>query len=478
MHTHAAATPPTGRGAGAAPRPTPPERDTPQRTVRRKTTLRAATGAALCALALVSLTTAPGHAGEPAAAGGETVLVSVGLGGAPADGPSERASVSADGRLVVFTSHASNLVPGDHNDCSDVFLRDLDRGTTVRVNRGLNGTESNGCTGIDPIISADGRHVVYSADSTNLVRGVRDGRSHIFRTDLRTGRTVLVSGTADGTPGNGDSMRPTLSADGRYVAYATSADNLIPGDTPAGVWDTVVRDMANGTTRRTSAADDGTPGNAATDGTQISADGHYVTYFSNATNLVPGDTNHKVDEFLHDRTTGRTTRLSVSADGVESDQITIGGTISDDNRYVVLNSHATNLTPDSPDTGQNHIYLQDLRQGTLRLIDKGADGEPAPGGTFWASITGDGRHIPMASAGPNLVADDTNKVRDIFVADLPGGELRRVSVATGGGQADAASYFPDADQHARTVVFTSYATNLVTGDTNGQPDIFVHREQS
>ncbi|WP_371671446.1 hypothetical protein OG985_29785 [Streptomyces sp. NBC_00289] len=444
------------------------------RTARARATRGALLGSAL---ALVAVGAVPGPAAGASAADGQTVLVSVGLGGAPANGPSERASISADGRLVVFTSHASNLVRGDHNDCSDVFLRDLTRGTTVRVGRGVDGREPDGCTGIDPIISADGHYAVYSADSTNLVRGVRDGRSHIYRTDVRTGATVLVSAAADGTPGNGDSMRPTLSADGRYVAFATSADNVIPGDTPASTWDTVVRDMATGTTVRTSAADDGTPGDAASDGTQLSADGRYVTFFSNATNLAAGDTNKKVDEFLRDVRTGRTTRLSVSAAGVQSDQITIGGTISDDNRYVVLNSHATNLTADSPGTGQNHIYLQDLQEGTLRLVDKGDDGEPAPGGTFWASITGDGRHIPMASAGPHLVAGDTNNVRDIFVADLPGGELRRVSVGAGGAQADAASYFPDADQHADAVVFASFATNLVTGDTNGQPDIFVHREK-
>ncbi|MER5915149.1 hypothetical protein ABT124_33000 [Streptomyces sp. NPDC001982] len=439
---------------------------------------RAGRGALLGgALALVAVAAAPGPAAEASAADGETILVSVGLGGRPANGPSERASISADGRLVVFTSHASNLVRGDRNDCSDVFLRDLDRGTTVRVDRGRNGTESNGCTGIDPIISADGRYVVFSADSTNLVRGVCDGRSHIYRTDLRTGETVLASAAADGTRGNGDSMRPTVSADGRYVAFATSAGNLIPGDTPASTWDTVVRDMATGKVVRTSAAVDGTPGDAASDGTQISADGRYITFFSNATNLVADDTNKKVDEFLHDTTTGRTTRLSVSAAGVQSDQITIGGTISDDNRYVVLNSHATNLTADSPDTGQNHIYLQDLTEGTLQLLDKGADGVPAPGGTFWASITGDGRHVPMASAGGGLVAGDTNNVRDIFVADLPGPTLRRVSVGADGQQADAASYFPDADQHARAVVFTSYATNLVAGDTNGRPDVFLHREK-
>ncbi|MFF9410553.1 TolB family protein [Streptomyces anandii] len=468
----------------------------------RRARARGARGALLgSALALVAVAAAPGPAagapatGRPAAApatgtpaaeaqaagaraaDGETTLISVGLGGKPADGPSERASISADGRLVVFTSHADNLVRGDRNGCTDVFLRDVARGRTVRVDRGYNGRESNGCTGIDPIISADGRYAVYSADSTNLVRGVRDGRSHIYRTDLRTGETVLVSAAKDGTPGDGDSMRPTLSADGRYVAFATAADNLVPGDTPAGTWDTVVRDMATGTVVRTSAASDGTAGNAASDGTQISADGRYVTFFSNATDLVEGDTNKKVDEFLHDTVTGRTTRLSVTAAGIQSDQITIGGTISDDNRYVVLNSHATNLTADSPDTTQDHAYLQDLTTGALRLIDKGADGVPAPGGTFWASITGDGLHIPMSSSGPHLVDGDTNGVRDIFVADLPGGALRRVSVGSGGQQADAASYFPDADQHAEAVVFTSYATNLVPGDTNGQPDIFLHREK-
>ncbi|MGW6707977.1 hypothetical protein ACWGDE_24225 [Streptomyces sp. NPDC054956] len=441
--------------------------------------VRAACGAMLgTALAFVAVAAVPapaavGHPGH--ATTDETLLVSVGVGGQPANGPSERGSISGNGRLVVFASHASNLVRGDHNDCSDVFLRDLYRGVTTRVNQGVRGEESDGCTGIDPIISANGRYVVYAADSTNLVADSTNGKSHIFRTDLRTGRTVLVSAAGDGTQGNGDSMRPTISADGRFVAFATSADNLIPGDTPASVWDTVVRDMETGEVVRTSRATDGTPGNAATDGTQISADGKFVTFFSNATNISPGDTNHKVDEFLHELATGKTTRLSVSTAGVESDQITIGGTISDDNRYVVLNSHATNLTAESPATGQNHTYLQDLQTGELRLIDKGADGVPAPGGTFWASITGDARHIPMSSSGPNLVGADTNNVRDIFVATLPSGELRRESVGNAGEQADAASYFPEADDDASTVVFTSYATNLTAGDTNGQPDIFVRR---
>ncbi|MZD07199.1 hypothetical protein GTW43_19215 [Streptomyces sp. SID5785] len=441
------------------------------RTARARATRGALLGGALALVAAA----APGPAAGAAADDSETILVSVGLNGRPADGGSERASVSADGNLVVFASHAGNLVRGDHNACTGIYLRDIARRTTVRVDRGRGGAPSDGCTGIDPIISSDGRYAVYSADATNLVRGVRDGRSHIYRTDLRTGETVLVSGI-HGTPGDGDSMRPTLSADGRRVAFATSATNLVPG-APAGSWQTVVHDLRTGTLVRTSAADDGTPGNAASDGTQISADGRYVTFFSNATNLVADDTNKKVDEFLHDTRTGRTTRLSVNAEGVQSDQITIGGTVSDDNRYVVLNSHATNLTSDSPDTTQDHAYLQDLRTGALRLMDKGADGVPAPGGTFWASITGDGRHIPMASSGPALVGGDTNKVRDIFVADLPSGDLRRVSVGSGGEEADAASYFPDADQHAATVVFTSYATNLVARDDNDQPDIFLHRQK-
>ncbi|MBT2467898.1 hypothetical protein J7E97_08420 [Streptomyces sp. ISL-66] len=440
--------------------------------------VRAACAAMLgTALTLVAVAAAPAPAAgrRGPATTDDTLLVSVGMGGQPANGPSERASISGDGRLVVFASHASNLVRGDRNDCSDVFLRDVNRGTTTRVNEGLRGAESNGCTGIDPIISANGRYVVYSADSTNLVSGGTDGKSHIFRTDLETGRTVLASAAANGAQGNGDSMRPTITADGRYVAFATSADNLIPGDTPASVWDTVVRDMTTGAVVRTSRAADGTPGDAASDGTQISADGKFVTFFSNAANLTQGDNNHKVDEFLHELATGRTTRLSVSPEGVESDQITIGGTISDDNRYTVLNSHATNLTAQSPATGQNHTYLQDLQTGELRLIDKGADGVPAPGGTFWASITGDALHIPMSSSGANLVAADTNNVRDIFVADLPGGELRRESVSSTGEQGNAASYFPEADQDASHVVFTSYASNLTAGDTNGQPDIFVRR---
>jgi len=205
-------------------------------------------------------------------------------------------SISADGRYVAFFSHASNLVPGDTNGKADVFVHDRVTGQTTRVSVASDGTEGNGYSWF-PSISADGRYVAFESIASNLVPGDTNGVSDVFVHDRLTGQTTRVSVASDGTQGHSASDHPSISADGRYVAFESFASNLVPGDTN-GKRDVFVHDRLTGQTARVSVASDGTQGNGDSIYPSISADGRYVAFVSGASNLVPGDANGNIDVFI------------------------------------------------------------------------------------------------------------------------------------------------------------------------------------
>jgi len=197
---------------------------------------------------------------------------------------------------VVFESDASNLVPGDTNGRYDIFLRDRQTDTTTRLSVSSAGTQGNDSS-LAPSISADGRYVVFESDASNLVPGDTNGRYDIFLRDRQTGTTTRLNVSSTGTQGNGVSGRPSISADGRYVAFNSDASNLVPGDTN-GRNDIFLRDRQTGTTTRLSVSSTGVQGDGHSYDPFISADGRYVAFNSHATTLVPGDTNGKQDIFL------------------------------------------------------------------------------------------------------------------------------------------------------------------------------------
>lgn len=405
------------------------------------------------------------------ATGARTVRVSVSSTGAEANGQSERPAISANGRHVVFMSHASNLVPGDTNGTTDVFLHDLLRRTTTRVSVASDGAQADGGSAIDPQISADGRFVAFASEATNLVRGDTNGKIDVFVRDLWTKRTTRVSVASRGVQSTGDSMKPTLSADGRYVAF-TSVAALHPADTN-GTWDTYLHDRRTGRTELLSVNSAGAVTDEMSDGPTISADGRYAVFISLATNLAPGDTNGYGDVFLRDRRKGTTVRISEGPNGEQGDDLSVGGTITADNRYVALATHATTLLPELPDTHDSHVLLYDRYRDRLEVVDIGIDGQVTNGGGFWTAINARGTHMAFTSAGTTLVAGDTNGKRDIFQRDLRRDRTVRLSVAGDGSQANDASFYPSSSADARRVAFMSYASNLVEGDTNGVPDAFV-----
>jgi Tol biopolymer transport system component len=409
---------------------------------------------------------------------GNTTRVSVATGGGQANFDSFDPSISADGRYVAFTSDATNLVSGDTNGAWDIFVHDRQTGQTTRVSVATGGGQAN-LASLDPSISADGRYVAFVSAATNLVSGDTNNVADIFVHDRQTGQTTRVSVASDGTQANNQSSDPSISSNGRYVAFASLASNLVSGDTN-GAWDVFVHDRQTGETTRVSVASDGTQAIGFFFGSSnpsISADGRYVAFDSWATNLVSGDTNDKPDVFVHDRQTGQTTRVSVSSDGTQANNGANYPSISADGRYVAFESGATNLV--SGDTNSvTDIFVHDRQTGQTTRVSVSSDGTQANEGPGWSgetsSISADGRYVAFSSGATNLVSGDTNNLVDTFVHDRQTGVTTRVSIASDGTQANGLSSPPSISADGRYVAFMSGATNLVSGDTNNARDVFVH----
>jgi Tol biopolymer transport system component len=403
-----------------------------------------------------------------------TVRVSVGPGGAQGVGASRFPEISDDGRTVAFQSVAPNLVPGDTNGASDVFARDRVTGATELVSVGLGGAPGNNPSEY-PSISADGRYVAFDSLASNLVPVDANPTFDVFVRDRLNGSTELVSVDSAGGAANGDCYSPAISADGRFVAFVSNAGNLVPGDTNAD-FDVFVHDRMTGTTERVSVDSNGAQADSASDWCAISADGRFVVFSSTATNLVPGDTNGDYDVFLRDRQAGVTECISVDAAGIPGNGFSDVSSISGDGRFVAFTSLASNLV--SGDTNATYdAFLRDRQAGTTERVSLSTGGAEGDHGGIARTVSPDGRYVAFSSFSTNLVPGDTNGVTDVFVRDRVGGTTLRVDVDSLGGQTNQTSDLagrkamsPD----GRFVVFESYASNLVPGDTNGAVDVFVH----
>jgi hypothetical protein len=340
-----------------------------------------------------------------------TERVSVSSTGDQANRPTQSPRISADGRFVTFASFATNLVAGDTNGSQDIFVHDRESGTTSRVSVASDGTQGSG---FSPSISADGRFVAFLSWASNLVPGDTNNTADVFLRDRQNGTTIRVSVASDGTQANSDSDGASISADGRFVAFTSYASNLVAGDTNDGA-DVFVHDRQSGTTTRVSIASDGTQGNSRSHATSISADGRFVAFFSFASNLVAGDTNAVPDAFVHDRQTGTTSRVSVASDGTQGNNITYFSSISADGRFVAFFSEASNLV--AGDTNEIHdVFVHDRQSGTTSRVSIASDGMQGNDESYDPSISADGRFVAFNSAASNLVAGDTNGP-DVFVHD-------------------------------------------------------------
>ena len=312
---------------------------------------------------------------------GTTEQLSLTPGGGLANNHSHSPAISADGRYVAFWSYASNLVAGDTNGFSDVFVRDIQNGTTELVSVDSTGAQGNGnCGGfsLDVSISSDGRFVAFQSVATNLVAGDTNGFSDVFVRDRLNHTTELVSVDSTGALGNGDSGLDgfAISRDGRYVAFGSAATNLVAGDTN-GVVDAFIRDRQTGTTERVSVDGSGTQGDGASNAYSVTADGRYVGFSSMASNLVPGDTNAKLDAFVRDRQTGTTERVSVDSAGVQGNNSSNVPAMTPDGRFAIFSSRASNLVQRDMN-GHYDVFLRDRAHPAFpSLCDPGVSGVAA-----------------------------------------------------------------------------------------------------
>lgn len=365
-----------------------------------------------------------------------TMRVSVNSIGVAGNGSSWLGVMSSDGRYLCFTSDATNLVSGDTNGVNDVFVFSRVTGTTTRVSTSSSGSQANGESLIGTI-SANGRYVVFASYATNLVPGVTNGADQFYRKDLQTGAIICVSTTNTGIPGNhptsGGIALPTLSSDGRYACFSTEAGNLVINDTN-GNEDSFVKDCDTGEIWRVSTNTGGGQVEGGWD-PRISGDGWYVVFQSSSFHLDPGNTGNLSQLYVKDRHTDTTSRVSVSSSGVLGNADSDNGLMafSGDSRYVAFSSNASNLIANDTN-GVSDIFVRDLTSGTTIRASTSSSGAEANGQCIIPSISPDGRYVSFSSDAANLVSVDVNGAMDVFAKDLVSGETMMISLITGGGQ--------------------------------------------
>ena len=352
-------------------------------------------------------------------------LISAGLDGAPANGRSDGPVLSADGSQVVFTSRADNLVPEDRNETADVFVF-LPATGLSRVSVANNGEEADGPSS-EPDISADGRYVVFTSSAANLVEGDDNGRDDVFVRDMVTGATTLISAGRSDSSAAGDSAAPAISADGRYVSFSSDAPGLVAGDDNRRQ-DVFLRDLPAGRTQMISLARGGRAAqNKAISGgfaavSDVSRDGRFVAFESDATNLAGRDRNRRTDIFVRDTADQSTRRISVSTTNEESSGASLLPAITPDGRYVAFASRADDLVPKNAQ-GLD-VFVRDVTRGATVLVDVTSRGRPrsrelqsviTPGRP---SISDDAGTVAFASSASNLGGGDTNELADIFLRRL------------------------------------------------------------
>ncbi len=331
------------------------------------------------------------------------------------------------------------------------------------------------------VVSADGSVVAFVSRAKNLVPGGTNGLPQVFAKNLTTGVTTLVSASASGeqtSTGTGD--RPAISADGTKVAFTTHAP-LVPEDTRT-FEDVFVKDLVTGSVVRASTTTAGAQAGNHSFSPSLSADGTKVAFTSEASNLVPGDTNGKVDVFVKDLPTGAITRASVTAAGkqglgadpsVEGENTgkygsSYGASLSADGSRVAFVSYGK-LT-DNDRNPYADVYVKNVATGNVALASPVPEGMTGDAGS--ASISGDNKKVAFVSNGVH-VPGDTNKTYDVFVFTPSTHKLVRVSTDAKGKQANQPSASPSLSADGSKVAFATRASNLVPGDTNGTADVFV-----
>jgi len=338
------------------------------------------------------------------------------------------------------------------------------------------GVQGNGDSGF-PVISADGRFIAFESAAGNFVAGDTNGNFDIFMKDRQTGAITRVSTSPTEAQANGNSFTPSISGDGRFVAFQSFATNLLPNTSNCIANGCIfVKDRTTGALTRVDVATAGQP-NGATGNPNISGNGRFVAFQSAATNLVAGDVNGHVDVFVRDVQAGRTVLASVTGT-TQGNGDSTQPSISADGRFVAFSSLADNLVP-GDSNGTSDVFRRDLVNqitDAVSFTSTSRGGVTGNGASDAPHISGDGLVVVFRSFATNFgTVPDTNNVADTYIKEV-GTALTpvRVSISTAGVQGNAPSGPQSAISfNGQYVAFVSYASNLVAGDNNGVPDLFI-----
>jgi Tol biopolymer transport system component len=441
-------------------------------------------------------------------------------------------SFSPDGRFVVFTSAANNLMPGGNNFYSlNVFLRDRASNTTVLASGNSSGTGGGNGNSMSSQASTNGQFVVFQSDASNLVPNDTNGVTDIFVRDLVAGTTTLVSVSTNGGPANGASTDPVMTPDGRYVAFLSRASNLVPGDTN-GIQDVFVRDLVAGTNCLVSvnALAPASSANPVMATPVITPDGRYVAFFSSATNLVsavPGNSTGEV--YVRDRLIGTTTWASTNAAAMVSATLGLSGMpayhpqLSDDGRYIAFkagqagstgivmvleydvmaaatavvntnglgsyiyldDSYGPEMTPDGRfvafvrnegviSSNYSSVHVWDSQGAVDTLVSDNGGGVPTNTTSQTPVISPDGQFVAFLSNATNLVANAVSNGFHVYLRNLQSSTTQLVDADTNGiGSTDETMTSLSLSADGRFVAFSSPDGGLVSGDNNRAEDVFV-----
>ena len=387
-------------------------------------------------------------------------------------------AISADGRYVTFNTGASDLVPDDYNWSSDIFLRDRTTGIVSRVSVPDGGGESNGGSWM-PAISTNGRHVVFASAATNLVAGDTNNMADVFVRDLDANRTVRVSVATGGTQGDADAGVPSISADGRFVAYLSNATTYEPGTPQYGALQVYLHDRdgdADGifdeagatSASRVTIGTGGGPANQGSTRPHVSADGRYVMFESDATNLDPsGYSNNQHHLYVYDRLVGQTTLIDRAVTGgpSQSGVSWSSSDMSDDGRFITFSSISPDIAP-ADTNGQMQVFRYDAAADPVlrtTVVTRRTDGVLGDGWSFGTTVSGDGRYVGFITSATNLAAPAPSGGLAIVVADTLDGSFTRADVVDGVGFDGQYLFNPSLSADGTAIAFQSDASNAVNG---------------
>jgi Tol biopolymer transport system component len=419
--------------------------------------------------AIPSLLLALAALAAPARAG-VTTLGSLAPAGVQGDGHSDNGTISVTGRFVVFQSSCGNFDPADPVvGSTNIYLRDVKKDTTRLASLSSAGLLSDGYDAF-PTVSRNGRYVVWESNATNLVEGDTNAKFDIFVRDMQKGLTTRVSVATDGTEGDADSLNPSVSDNGRWIAFDSAATNLVAGDTNARQ-DCFLHDRKTGVTTRTSLDENGNQVSKNSVSPEISGNGRYMLIPSEA-GLVAGDLGVAFDIYVRDLKTGALSWVSPNTVGAEGSGGCGSASISSNGRWVAFESSADDLV-EGDANGVADIFVRDRKAATTTRVSLGPAGAEADMHCVRPHIAGNGKAVAFESIATTLVTGDANGKWDAFVADLKLGTTTLASVSTGGAQADEDSSKTSITRNGRLVSFFSTSALLVAGDANAATDVFI-----